>query len=137
MKRDWELIRKLLLDIEEEKNPFSDIPVKPNFKDQDWDTYEKQLDEFHAIEARVFGHLELLVNAGYIDGLTVIRSLDGMFSYGLHSPRLTMEGHDLLDTMRSSGIWEKIKATAKTKGIELTVDAIKALGNFVITHVLE
>jgi hypothetical protein len=137
MKRDWELIRKQLLDIEEEKNPFSDIPVKPDFKDQDWDTYKKQLDEFQAIETRFFGHLELLTDAGYIDGLTVKRSSDGKFSYGLHSPRLTMEGHDLLDTMRSASIWEKIKVTAKAKGIELTVDAIKALGNFVITRVLE
>jgi len=48
-----------------------------------------------------------------------------------------MAGHDLLDTMRSTRIWEKIKATAKTKGIELTFDAIKALGAFALKSALE
>jgi len=128
MKRDWDLVRKQLTDVEEENDLFSDIPPEPAWKDQEWAVYEKQWNEYRAIEGRIFGHLELLVNSGYIDGLQLVRSADGLFSYGLHSPRLTMAGHDLLDTMRSTTIWEKIKATAKTKGIELTFDAIKALG---------
>lgn len=128
MKRDWDLIRKQLTDVEEENDLFSDVPAEPIYKDQDWDTYEKQLKEFRAIEGRIFGHFELLVENGYIDGLQIARSLDGQFHYGLHSPRLTMKGHDLLDTMRSATIWEKIKSTAKKKGIELTFDAIKTIG---------
>ena len=127
MKRDWDLIRKQLTDIEEENDLFVNVPVKPVYKDQDWDSYEMQLNEFLTIKGKVFGHLELLINAGYVDGLTVDRSIDGVFSYGLHSPRLTMAGHDLFDTMRSDTVWEKIKATAKSKGIELTFDAIKVL----------
>ncbi len=137
MKRDWDLIRKQLTDIEEEKDLFSEIPPEPVLTDQGWDTYESQLKEHRAIENRVFGHLELLINNGYIDGLEVLRSGDGLFSYGLHSPRLTMLGHDLLVTMRSTTIWEKMKATAKTKGIELTFDAIKALGAFTLKGALE
>lgn len=137
MKRDWDLIRQQLTDIEEENELFSDIPAEPVCKDQEWGTYEKHLKEFRAIEGRIFGHFELLINAGYIDGLTVFRSAEGLFSYGLHSPRLTMAGHDLLDTMRSATIWEKIKATAKTKGIELTFDAIKALGVFALKSAFE
>lgn len=137
MKRDWDLIRKQLTDIEEENDLFSDIPAEPIWKDQEWGTYEKELKEFRAIEGRLFGHLELLINAGYIDGIQVVRSADGLFSYGLHSPRLTMAGHDLLDTMRSATIWEKIKTTAKAKGIELTFDAIKALGAFALKSTFE
>lgn len=79
----------------------------------------------------------MLVNAGYVDGLQVVRSADGLFSFGLHSPRLSMAGHDLLETMRSATIWEKIKTTAKTKGIELTFDAIKALGAATLKSSLE
>ena len=137
MKRDWDLIRKQLTDVEEENDIFADLPPEPEWRDQDWAEYEKQLNEYRAIEGRVFGHLELLVNCGYIDGLQVLRSVDGSFSYGLHGPRLTMAGHDLLDTMRSSTIWEKIKAIAKTKGIELTFDAIKALGALALKSAFE
>ncbi len=132
MKRDWDLLRKLLTDIEEERNPFADLPDEPSWKEQDEDTYNNQLDEYWTIEKKLFGHLELLVNSGYIDGLKLSRLLDGGFHYVNINPRLTMEGHDLLDTMRSSVIWENIKETAKSKGIELTFDAIKALGAFVL-----
>lgn len=137
MKRDWDLIRKQLTDVEEENDLFFDVPPKPKCKDQEWGEYEKELKAYRAIEGRIFGHFELLINAGYIDGLDVVRSADGLFSYGLHSPRLTMAGHDLLDTMRSTTIWEKIKVTAKTKGIELTFDAIKALGAFALKSAFE
>ena len=137
MKRDWDLIRKQLTDIEEENDLFSDIPPEPAWHTQEWDVFEKQLKEYRTIEGRIFGHYELLVNAGYVDGLQLDRSADGLFGYGLHSPRLTMAGHDLLDTMRSSTIWEKIKETAKTKGIELTFDAIKALGAHALKSVFE
>ena len=137
MKRDWDLIRKQLTAVEEEGDLFADTPPEPKGQDQGSDTYEKQLEEYRAVEARICGHLELLVNDGYIDGLTIVRSSDGQFGYGLHSPRLTMAGHDLLDTMRSSTIWEKIKSTAKAKGIELTFDAIKALGAFALKSATE
>ena len=137
MKRDWDLIRKQLTDVEEENDLFSDIPPEPKWQDQDWNTYEKQLKEYQAIEGRICGHLELLVKAGYVDGVQIVRSADGQFGYGIHSPRLTMAGHDLLDTMRSSTIWEKIKASAKAKGIELTFDAIKALGALALKNAFE
>lgn len=137
MKRDWDLIRKQLNDVEDENDFFSEMPPEPVLANQGWDTYEAQLKEYRAIESRIFGHFELLVNNGYIDGLQILRSADGLFSYGLHCPRLTMAGHDLLDTMRSTTIWEKIKTTAKTKGIELTFDAIKALGALALKSVLE
>jgi hypothetical protein len=128
MKRDWDLIRKQLTDVEEENDLFANKPIEPTQGDKPWDTYENELNEYRKSEHRLFGHYELLIKAGYIEGLTVRRSLDGQFYYGVHSPRLTMAGHDLLDTMRSSGIWEKIKESAKAKGVELTFDVIKALG---------
>ncbi|MEW5903224.1 MAG: YjcQ family protein [Pseudomonadota bacterium] len=137
MKRDWDLIRKQLTAVEEENDLFSDIPPKPKWQDQDWETYEKQSKEYQTIKGRICEHLELLIDAGYVEGVQIIRSVDGQFSYGIHSPRLTMAGHDLLDTMKSTTIWEKIKTTAKTKGIELTFDAIKALGALALKSAFE
>jgi len=132
MKRDWDFLRKLLTDIEEERDPFKDLPIEPSWKDQDEDTYKNELEKYRSIESKLFGHLELLVNSGYIDGLELTRSTGGGLYYSAANPRLTMAGHDLLNTMRSSAIWESIKETAKSKGIELTFDAIKALGTFVL-----
>jgi hypothetical protein len=48
-----------------------------------------------------------------------------------------MAGHDLLDTMRSTTIWEKIKVTGKSKGIELTFDTIKAMAAVALKNLLE
>ena len=47
-------------------------------------------------------------------------------------PDLTWQGHDLLDTLRSKPVWERIKTTAKDKGIELTFDAVKVLGKMAL-----
>ena len=128
MKRDWDLIRKQLTDIEEDRDVLAEIPAEPKWTDQPWEEYEQHLKEFNTAEGRIAGHLEMLIDNGYIDGLQVLRGIDGHFSYSLASPRLTMAGHDLLDTMRSSTIWESIKSIAKKKGIELTFEVIKALG---------
>lgn len=137
MKRDWDLIRKQLTDVEEDNDLFSGMPVEPVWADQPWDAYEKQLNEYLAVERRIFGHFEMLIDNGYIDGLDIFRTIDGRFHHGISSPRLTMAGHDFLDTMRSTTIWESIKTTAKTKGIELTFDAVKALGALALKSVLE
>jgi len=47
-----------------------------------------------------------------------------------------MAGHDLLDTMRSHPAWDKIKATAQTKGIELSFDAIKVIGGWALKQII-
>ncbi|MEN6487460.1 MAG: DUF2513 domain-containing protein [Smithella sp.] len=98
MKRDWDLIRKQLTDIEEDRNVLADIPAEPKWADQRWEEYEQQLNQFKTAEGRIAGHLEMLIDNRYIDGLQVQRGADGHFWYGLAGPRLTMAGHDLLDT---------------------------------------
>lgn len=135
MKRDWDLIRKLLTDIEENRDVLAEIPAEPRLTGQPWEDYEQQVKEFKAAEGRIAGHLELLIDNKFIDGLHVLRTSGG-FSYSLADPRLTMAGHDLLDTMRSSKVWESIKSTAKKKGIELTFEVIKVLGTAVLKQLL-
>ena len=134
MKRDWDLIRKILTDIEEGRNLLADIPPEPKWENQNQSEYEVAYAEYKTIEERIFGHLELLKASGYIDGVIISRGLDGHISYALPRPHLTMTGHDLLDTMRSATLWESIKQTAKTKGLELTFDTIKALGLAALRH---
>ena len=136
MKRDWDLLRTQLTDIEEERDVLAAIPNEPKWTDQTEGEYMRQLKEYNALEQRIAGHLEMLIDNGYVEGIQILRGADGHFSYGLASPRLTMSGHDLLDTMRSTPIWESIKSTAKTKGIELTFDAIKSLAGFALKQLL-
>lgn len=137
MKRDWDLLRKQLTDIEAGNDVLADIPDAPKWTDDlTWEAYDALAREQRAIEERIAGHLELLIDSGYVDGLQVLRGADNHFSFGCSAPRLTMSGHDLLDTMRSSSIWESIKSNAKTKGIELTFDAIKALGAYALKQAL-
>jgi hypothetical protein len=132
MKRDWDLIRKQLTDIEEERDVLADLETKPERADQQWEKYEQQIKAFNAVEGRIAGCLEMLIENGYIDGLYVTRSRDGQFSYGQNNPRLTMTGHDLLATMRSTSVLESIKSAAKKKRVELTFETIKALETVVL-----
>ncbi|KWO52352.1 YjcQ family protein [Burkholderia ubonensis] len=136
MKRDWELLRKQLTDIEEERDVLADIPDEPKWTDQSEAEFRLRHDEYQAIESRILGHLELLINNGYVEGIKVTRGLSGHFMISRSSPRLTMAGHDLLDTMRSNPVWEKIKTTAQSKGIELTIDAVKMLGTWALKQVI-
>lgn len=136
MKRDWDLLRKQLTDIEEERDVLADMPSEPKWTDQTEAEYSRQYEEYQAIEGRIAGHLELLVDNGYVDGVHVLRGADGHIAFGLSSPRLTMTGHDLLDTMRSKPVWENIKSAAQSKGIELTFEAIKMLGSWALKQVI-
>lgn len=136
MKRDWDLIRQQLTDIEEEEDLFKNLPKEPKWTDQTEAQYMEQYKSYNQVTNRTLGHLELLINAGYVEGITIVRSADGEMHYGTHSPRLTMEGHELLDTMRSRSVWEKVKTKAKAEGLELTFDAIKQLSSWAIKGML-
>jgi hypothetical protein len=103
VKRDWDVIREVLLEIEAD----TDGNV----------TYGESTRPIKT------AHAFLLYKAGYIEGIDVTTQ-DGP---AMLSPELTWAGHELLDTIRSQPVWEKIKSTAREKGIELTFDAVIAL----------
>jgi len=103
MKRDWDVVRRVLTEIEE------------------GDRHTLQYHENK--DAAVTAHAFLLLDAGYITAVNAT-TLDGR---ALISPELTWAGHELLDTIRSKTVWERIKQLAKEKGIELTFDSVKLL----------
>lgn len=114
MKRDWDVIREVLIEIEEfeGKNDLiyslnGDSPIKGS-------------------------HALLLWKAGFITAINM-SDLDGP---AILDPELTWEGHDLLDTIRSKDVWERVKTTAKEKGIELTFEAVKMLGKIAVDWVI-
>ncbi len=54
----------------------------------------------------------------------------------LLAKRLTWAGHDLLETLASKGLWPRVQAVAKEKGIGLTLDSIGWLAQYVASQLL-
>jgi hypothetical protein len=103
MKRDWDVVRQVLSEIESGDR--------------------RQLRYSDSVDPIATEHAFLLLDAGYITAIDAT-TLDGR---GLINPELTWEGHDLLDTIRSKSVWERVKQLAKEKGVELTLDSVKLL----------
>ncbi|MGJ7514430.1 DUF2513 domain-containing protein [Pseudomonas baetica] len=117
MKRDWDVIRDVLLEVEELSSLAGDSVAYGLDDDDD------------AVKSE---HALLLWNSQFIAGIDA-GTMDGP---AFIATGLTWEGHDLLETMRSKAVWERIKTTAKDKGIELTFDSVKALGKYALDWVI-
>lgn len=109
MQRDWDFVRELLTDIEGEV-----------------DTFKKHNNT--ELEEKYVQHVRMLEQAGFIKGLIAKKAIGGQWTFTQNDPHLTWDGHDLLNTLRSQTVWEKIKERSKETGIDLTTDSIKALG---------
>lgn len=114
MKRDWNLIRTILLAAE-------DLPAGGhlNAKDFAWPDHGALVE-----------HVHLLVEEGYIEAAVRAAGPNGTFVIR----RLLWDGHDLLAKMRSEGWWNQMKALAAKKGVELTFDVIKSLAMPALAH---
>lgn len=98
MKRDMELIRKLLLLIESNEDDNKELKI-PN----SWDRRE------------VAYHLKVLDDAGFVTNNTKWADDEPMWLYA----SLTWDGHEFLDSIRNDNIWNKTKEGIKSKGLEL------------------
>lgn len=119
MKRNWDLIREVLIEVEalDAHNDRKDYEIRRG----------KPADSDEKTE-----HLLLLYKEGFIEGING-STFDGptVIARGL-----TWAGHDLLETIRSPRVWSRIKSVAEEKGIELTFDAVKALGKLALDWVI-
>ena len=106
MQRNWELIRKILIKLEEETDHNGSLDP------DDVKGYD------HAI---VSYHVSLLGQAGLINMIDASTSME-MYCI---AKSMTWEGHEFLDKIRRDTMWNKIKGTLREKGIELSIDAIK------------
>lgn len=105
MKRDMDLIRRIMLEIE--KQPF--------------DGGGLNVEIAGVTDAEVTYHLILLSEAGLIEGRDV-SSLDGP---GFLVTRLTYSGHEFLDAARNDAIWLKAKELAMKAVGSLTMEGLK------------
>lgn len=119
MRRDMDLIRELLLRLEELPIPAAGLTTI------DANHAAVQIDGYTA--AQIEYHLSLLEQARFIHagGLDFGMQL-GVGGVGFQS--LTWAGHDFLDAMRSPDVWGRTKQAAQAAGgftVELLVFAAK------------
>jgi repressor of nif and glnA expression len=108
MARDMDLVRRILMEMEE---------LVKEGKGQD---LERILKEEGYSGREIHYHLKLLSQAGFIEAVS-LSALDG---YPAYLPRdITWEGYDFLEAIRDEGIYKRAKATAleKTGGVVLSV----------------
>lgn len=105
MRRDMDLIRGVLLKVEE-------LPFDGGFHEI---TVEGRTDD------EVIYHVMLLHEAGFIEA----QDLTTLSGICWKPKRLTYSGHEFLDAARSDTVWQKAKAwTQKTTGT-LTLEGLK------------
>ncbi|MDM5193041.1 DUF2513 domain-containing protein [Bacillus hominis] len=106
MKRDRDLIRRLLVLIEE----------------QDINSYVLEIPDDIDVNVAVY-HLRLLEQAGFTEN---------SIQYGGNtaeciSSSLTWDGHEFLEAIRNDTVWNKLKQTIAEKGGNIPFEVMKAL----------
>ncbi|QLB18681.1 DUF2513 domain-containing protein [Mannheimia granulomatis] len=117
MKRNWDLIRKILIKLEEKADSTSWL----------------QSDEIKGFDARTVAyHYALLTEAGLIKSIDI----SGMEEEDYAALSLTWQGHEFLDKIRNDSVWNKIKSTLQHKSLDLSFETIKTIASTIITGML-
>ena len=103
MKRDMDLIREILLQVEARENPNSWKVEKVEIEGRD----NQEID----------GHVHLLLEAGFV----------GATSAGGPVNRLTWEGHELLDSICDPTVWATVTEKLKEVGGAASLEVVRAL----------
>lgn len=117
MKRNWELVRKILIKLEQQAEADGWL-VSDDVQGFDAET--------------VAYHIKMLHQAKLIDAVET----GGIDRFDYTARALTWDGHEFLDKIRKDTVWNGVKKTIKDKGLDLSVDAIKIAGAKLIEQVL-
>ncbi len=121
MTRDWEIIRAILIRLEESTTPNSVVNMK------DFDGIDEQA---------VAYNMRILKDAGCIEAnISETFTGDNLIGAAI-ARRLTPKGHDLLDTMRNETVWNQVKSKFQSKGVDMTIDMVISVGRRVVESML-
>lgn len=119
MKRDWDLVKQIMLkveDLEDTRSRVNPCCLSPG--------YDTELVSYH---------LQLLGEAG----LLLVECSQPMGApLVCFGKSLTWSGHEFLDSIRSEKVWNRICKTAREKGLELSFGVIKAIAEGVTKGLL-
>lgn len=108
MKRDLDLIRRILLKCEADPSGYAPHPLEI-------DGYEDEQIGFH---------VHVMVQAGLVDGADTTDT--GAPSPAAIATSITWSGYEFLDASRDDQRWDKAKAAAKSAG-GVTLDVVKGI----------
>ena len=117
MKRDMDLIRKILSNAEEADDLLTIKEDIPGYKKNIVDYHIKLLGEANLL------HVEIYSTEG---GTIKIHHIDG----------LTWQGHDFLDAARNEKVWNEAKKISKSKGVELPFKIFQSLLESIIKSLI-
>lgn len=119
MKRDMDLVRLILLKIEEEY-------VSTALYNIEIHGYDKETIAYHC---------KILHEAGFISDYGSQYGDNMLRSFGVGS--LTWEGNEFLDKIRDNSFWHKTKEVIKKKGLPLMIDTVKTVATDLIKAATE
>ena len=119
MKRDMDLVRLILLEIEDK---YSSTAI-----------YDLAIDGYDT--EMVAYHCKILYEAGLISDYKAQYADNEIYVFGVGS--LTWDGNDFLEKIRDDSQWKKVKETITKKGLPLVVDTIKSVANALISATVE
>jgi len=105
MKRDMELIRRILVALEDSEQTRGVIPLQ-------FDGYSDE---------QISYHVKILAEQGIISA-TDCSTRDG---FVWKAKGLTWHGHDCVEAIRDEGRWQKVKDWVKNAGKILTIETMK------------
>ena len=119
MKRDMDLVRLILLEIEDKyrSTAIYDLAI---------DGYDTEMVAYHC---------KILYEAGLISDYKAQYADNEIYVFGVGS--LTWDGNDFLEKIRDDSQWKEVKETITKKGLPLVVDTIKSVANALISATVE
>jgi hypothetical protein len=108
MKRDFDLIRRIMIDVQ--NTPAGSICENIAYPEYD--------------QATVYEHEKLLIDEGFVDG-QVVEEFGGIGAAVITG--LTWKGHDFLDAAKDDTIWNKVKQTVLTSTVSITFSLLLEL----------
>lgn len=119
MKRDMDLIRLILLEIEKEYVSTALINLKIDGYDQETIAY----------------HCKILYEKGFVSNYSSQYADNMLYYFAVGA--LTWDGADYLDSIRDDSHWFKVKKTITDKGLPLMIDTIKTVSTAIISAATE
>jgi len=121
MKRDLDLIRDILLDVENWSNA---QPLTLSSLEYEGKTKQE-----------IGYQLELLADAGYID-VRIVKDHVGIGYSDAFIVRMKMAGHEYLDTVRSPEVWKKTKTTLEKVGGGAALEVVKQIASKIMAELI-
>jgi Hypothetical protein (DUF2513) len=107
MHRDLDLIRQILLELEQHDHPSCDVKLQcPGYT-----------------EDQISYHVKLLAEHGFLEAI----NLSTLSGFEWRPTSLTWAGHEFLDAARNATVWRKLKVELKDRGISLPMSLIQQL----------